>query len=112
MSDEDEKKREEERFPAVPRSREAPAPPKLDVKLPPHPSTPRTGAVEPGAYNKMAIATTAATSFIMPVILLSVGGYFLDQKLHTSPWLAFGGVVVGFVTGIVALMRVMRKLSD
>lgn len=101
-----------ERFPEMPPLPDLPEAPKLAPILPPHPSKPQPGAVAPGSYNKMAIGATAASSFITPIIVLSVGGYLLDQKLHSSPWMAFLGVVVGFVVGLVALLNVMKKLSD
>lgn len=91
---------------------DAPEIPRLDPKLPRHPTQARPPDVAPGAYGKMAIASTAATSLIMPIIVFAVGGMFLDRKLHTDPWGAFIGVVLGFVAGIAALMNVMRRLGE
>jgi F0F1-type ATP synthase assembly protein I len=80
--------------------------------LPPHPAKPRPGAVEPGGYNRLALATTAATSFIMPIIVLSVGGWWLDQKLHhTTFWIAFIGVMVGMVVGVASLLNVIKRMQ-
>ena len=100
------------RFPTLPDVPELPNVPKVEAKLPPRPSE-RKGSVEPGSYNKMAIAATAASSFIMPIIVLSVGGWWLDQKLkHETAWFAFCGVLVGFVVGTSALLNVIKRLSD
>ncbi len=102
----------EARFPRVPPAPPVPEAPKLTMPLPPHPSKPRPGAVEPGSYNKLALATTAATSFIMPIIVLSVGGWWLDQKLHhITPWFAMAGVLLGLVVGVSALLKVVRRLE-
>ena len=100
------------RFPKVPPAPHIPEPPKMTQPLPPHPAKPRQGVVEPGSYNKMALATTAASSFIMPIIVLSLGGWWLDQKLHhTTFWIAFIGVLVGLVVGVSALLKVVNRLQ-
>ncbi|MCW3100357.1 MAG: hypothetical protein JWL77_5975 [Chthonomonadaceae bacterium] len=100
------------RFPEVPPAPHIPEPPKMTQPLPPHPAKPRPGAVEPGGYNKLALATTAASSFIMPIIVLSVGGWWLDQKLHhTTFWIAFIGVMLGMVVGVSALLNVVKRMQ-
>ncbi len=100
------------RFPRVPPAPHVPEPPKMTQPLPPHPAKPRPGAVEPGGYNRLALATTAATSFIMPIIVLSVGGWWLDQKLHhTTFWIAFIGVMVGMVVGVASLLNVIKRMQ-
>jgi hypothetical protein len=67
-------------------------------------------AIAPGSYNKAALASTAATSFIMPTILFSLLGYWLDKRMHTNYW-AFIGVVFGLIVGISALMRIIKRLE-
>jgi hypothetical protein len=100
------------RFPEVPPAPHVPEPPKMTQPLPPHPAKPRPGAVEPGGYNKLALATTAASSFIMPIIVLSVGGWWLDQKLHhTTFWIAFIGVMLGMIVGVSALLNVVKRMQ-
>jgi hypothetical protein len=116
------------RFPDLPPPIEVPEAPRLETKLPaaeltrapkianqlpPRPSATRPGGVEPGGYSKLAIASTAATSFIMPIVILSVGGWWLDNRLHhKTGWLAFIGVLLGLVVGISSLMKVMARLQD
>ncbi|HZT43086.1 MAG TPA: AtpZ/AtpI family protein [Chthonomonadaceae bacterium] len=120
MSDEERERDEEEeedaleaRFPPAPRAPEVPEVPHFAPRLPEHPSKPRPGAVEPGSYNKLALATTAASSFIMPIIILSVGGYYLDRALrHETYWIAFIGVLVGLVVGTISLINIMNRLSQ
>ncbi|HLV82069.1 MAG TPA: AtpZ/AtpI family protein [Chthonomonadaceae bacterium] len=120
MSDEERERDEDEeeaalqkRFPTMPRPPEAPDVPHFAPKLPQHPDKPRPGAVEPGSYNKLALATTAASSFIMPIIILSVGGFYLDRALHHETyWLAFIGVIVGLIAGTASLISVMNRLSQ
>lgn len=101
------------RFPVLPAVPDVPETPKLAPKLPPHPDKVRKERIEAGSYNKMALAATAASSFILPIILLGVGGWWLDQKLkHTVAYLAFIGVVVGFIVGVASLLNTIRRLSE
>ena len=112
MSEDEEQDDLRSRFPNVPPAPQVPEPPRMTQPLPPHPEKPRPGVVEPGSYNKLALATTAATSFIMPIVVLSIGGWWLDQKLHhTTAWLAFAGVLVGLVAGVGALLKIVNRLE-
>lgn len=114
MAEKDEQEQDDlqTRFPDVPPVPHVPEPPKMTQPLPPHPQKPGPGTVEPGSYNKLALATTAATSFIMPVIVLSLGGYWLDQKLHHSTaWFAFAGVLVGMVAGVSSLLNIIKRMQ-
>ena len=115
MAENEEKRPEDDvqsRFPDLPPPPDVPEAPKLSPKLPTHPERKTTG-VEPGGNRKLAIATTAASSFIMPIIVLSVGGWWLDQKMHhTTYWFAFLGVIVGMVVGVVSLLHVIKRLSE
>ena len=70
-------------------------------------------AAAPGSYQKAALASTAATAFIMPTLVLALLGYWFDQKLHhTTNYLAFAGVLLGLVVGISALLRIVNKLNE
>jgi len=89
-----------------------PETPKIDVKLPALPHVQQRGSVAPGAYRKVAIAATAASSFISPILVLGVGGWWLDQRLHSGGLCAFAGTVIGFIAGIVALLQVIRQLNQ
>jgi hypothetical protein len=101
-----------ERFPAPPPPAAMPEAPKIEVKLPPLPGKPTPGTVAPGAYTKVAVAATAASSFITPIVVLGVGGWWLDQRLHFGISIcAFIGTVLGFILGILALMRVIQQLN-
>jgi len=102
-----------QRFPRMPQAPEAPEPPKIQANLPPHPDKPKPGSVRPGQYNKMALAFTAANSFIMPVLILGALGIFLEQRFgHNKGMFAILGILLGLVVGIVGLMNVIKKLSD
>ncbi len=114
MAEDDRKEQDDLRVPILnmPPASHVPEPPKMTQPLPPHPAKPRPGAIEPGGYNKLALATTAASSFIMPILVLSVGGWWLDQKMHHgTAWLAFTGVLVGLVVGVSALLNVVKRME-
>src|SRR4051812_34683151 len=106
----DDLNRSNPRMPAPP---DVPEPPKIQAQLPPRPDTPQSGNVQPGQYNKLALAFTAANSFIMPIIILSIAGFFCDQKFgHSKGLFSILGVLLGLVVGISSLMRVIKKLSE
>ena len=101
------------RFPRMPMAPDVPEPPKIQANLPPHPDKPQPGAVQPGQYNKLALAFTAANSFIMPVLILSIAGFVCDQKFgHSKGLFSILGVVLGLVVGIAGLMRVIKKMAE
>jgi hypothetical protein len=100
------------RVPNMPALSEPPKPPKLAPKLPPHPAAPKPGAMGDGTYSKSALASTAATAFLTPIIVLCMGGYWLDNRLkHATYWLAILGLLLGMGLGVTALIRVLNRLS-
>jgi hypothetical protein len=50
----------------------------------------------------------AAYSLIGAILLLGGGGYLLDGKLGTKPWLAFAGLLLGIVVGFYELIKATR----
>jgi len=48
-------------------------------------------------------------SFTGPVILCFAIGVLLDQRLGTAPWLMFGGLAMGFATGLVSILRLLKE---
>ncbi|MEB3299438.1 MAG: AtpZ/AtpI family protein [Candidatus Sericytochromatia bacterium] len=48
-------------------------------------------------------------TFSGPVIMCLVVGLLLDRKLDTLPWFTLGGVVLGFVSGFVAMLRLLGE---
>ena len=96
----------------VPSSPNLPEVPKVSVTLPPDPNRKKPADPDAPNYGKMGLAATAASSFIAPIIVLTLGGYFLDKGVgHNQGWFVIGGVVLGFVVGISSLLNVIKKLS-
>jgi Putative F0F1-ATPase subunit Ca2+/Mg2+ transporter len=90
-----------------------PAPPELNVALPVHPVVRDKQSVVATSYRKSAMASSAVTGFVMPIITLCLGGYWLDQKWkHTAPYLSMVGVVVGLITGVSTLLRTLNKMGN
>ena len=91
------------------------APPELpvmDPALPPHPQKRAPGALENANYGKSMMASSAVTSFLMPIVTFCLAGYWLDARLkHATPWLAIIGVVVGMILGVTSLLRVLNRIS-
>ena len=50
----------------------------------------------------------ASYSLIGAILLLGGGGYLLDGKLGTRPWLTFAGLLLGIVVGFYELIKVTR----
>jgi F0F1-type ATP synthase assembly protein I len=38
-------------------------------------------------------------------------GYWLDRRWGTAPWLVIGGACIGFVTAMLDLFRLARRLE-
>ena len=89
-----------------------PAPPKLDVVLPEHPSERKAAKAISEGYAKSAMASSAVMSFVMPIVTLCGGGFWLDEKMkHTTPYLSMVGLVVGLITGVSSLLKTLNRMS-
>ena len=49
--------------------------------------------------------SSVGIQFGVYLLFFIFGGYWLDQKLGTSPWLLISGVLVGFSSGLYSLMK-------
>jgi ATP synthase protein I len=57
------------------------------------------------------LAELSSTALVLPSSI-AVGlffGYFLDNKLHTAPWLLLVFTVIGIASGLISLFRVIKK---
>ena len=55
--------------------------------------------------------STVGLSFVLAIVLGFGGGYYLDTRLGTSPWLAFLGFFLGLAAGVLNVYRVMQLAS-
>ena len=53
--------------------------------------------------------STVGFSFVFALVLGFGGGYFLDSKLGTRPWLSLLGFFLGLAAGVVNVYRIMKS---
>ena len=63
-----------------------------------------------GPQDQLQIASLG-TEFALTEILGAAAGYWLDRKLGTLPWCVVGGVLVGFVLGLVRVLQVAQAAN-
>ena len=59
--------------------------------------------------SKSGPAASVSYTLIGAILLLGGIGYALDEWLGTSPWLLFGGLVLGLVVGFYELARTIWR---
>ena len=57
------------------------------------------GAKEWGRYAGLGI------TFAFTILVFTLGGWWLDARLGSSPWLLLLGVLLGFTGGLISLVR-------
>lgn len=89
-----------------------PEPPRLNPQLPAHPDEFQKSAAESMSYSKAALGSTAVSALVMPIVVLCLGGYWLDMRWkHATPWISMIGVIVGLVLGVTSMLKVLEKMS-
>ena len=63
----------------------------------------------PGFLNQLAIAMELPFVLVGGVVIGGAIGYFLDQKLHTGPWLLLAFGLAGFAGGLKELLRRLNQ---
>jgi F0F1-type ATP synthase assembly protein I len=80
---------------------------------------PRTG-VEYAAVAATPDARTLKTlgqlgsvglAFVLALVMGFAGGYWLDRRLGTTPWLTFTGFAMGVAAGILNVVRTMQSVA-
>ena len=111
MEKPDDERAEENKSPDV--APDAPIVPKFTVSLPPRPAPPESRAAAQRQSGNTALALSAVSAFVAPIIVLVVAGWLLDLKLHhTTYWFSLLGAVLGLVVGISSLVRTLQKLNS
>jgi len=57
------------------------------------------------------IATSTAILLVSPVALLGIIGYFVDKIFHTAPLYLILGILIGFVSGIINVFRMVQMMQ-
>jgi len=70
-------------------------------------------AVTPNAQMLKTIGqlSTIGLAFVFALMMGFGGGYWLDGKFGTKPWLSLLGFAVGLAAGILNVVRTMRAVS-
>lgn len=62
-----------------------------------------------GFLNQLAMAMELPFVLVGGVVIGGAIGYFLDQKLHTGPWLLLAFGLLGFAGGLRELLRRLNQ---
>jgi ATP synthase protein I len=60
---------------------------------------------------RVSALMSAGLAFAFSVVIGVGGGLALDRWLGTSPWLLFGGLILGFAAGVRNLLRASNAAS-
>lgn len=61
-------------------------------------------------WSALSFAWNLGYSIAIPLVLLALGGRFLDRKLGTSPWMLLGGILVSIIISSFIVYRKTIKL--
>ena len=85
-----------------------PEAPKLEPNLP---KRPRQGPTQSqDEYRRMGIAYTIPAALVAPIVILTLLGAWLDNRFKWSPYGVMIGALLGFVTGMMNMIRMSNKL--
>jgi ATP synthase protein I len=68
-------------------------------------------ADSPGTLRTLGQLSTVGLSFVLALVMGFGGGYWLDARLGTAPWLSFLGFFIGLAAGVLNVYRVMQSTS-
>ena len=63
-------------------------------------------------YRGMGIAYTIPIMLVTPVVLFTLAGWWLDEKLHRAPVFVLSGSLLGFVVGFINMIRAANRMND
>lgn len=69
-------------------------------------------ADSPSTLRTLGQLSTVGMSFVLAIVLGFGGGYWLDGRLGTSPWLAFLGFFLGLAAGVLNVYRVLKATAS
>ena len=64
-----------------------------------------------GDYQRMGIAYSVPAALAAPVVVLTLFGAWLDSKTHYSPYFTLGGAVLGLISGLINMIRLVNRLN-
>ena len=60
---------------------------------------------------QLGLAYVLPTALAAPVVILTVAGYWLDQKYHWTPYATLAGALLGMVSGFINMIRIASRLN-
>ncbi len=85
--------------------------PEVPVYKPTLPKRPSRAAKPTDEGYKAGLAYIIPTALIAPIVVLTLGGALLDDKLHSAPNATLIGAVLGSVAGFVNMIRIANRLN-
>lgn len=59
----------------------------------------------------IGLAWQLGYTIALPLVLLALGGRFLDRKLGTTPWLLLVGIALALITSGIGVARKVRAIT-
>lgn len=66
-------------------------------------------AQEPSAWRSLATLASVGFTFVLATAGATVGGYFVDRWLGSTPWFTLIGIGVGAAAGFRDLFRALKR---
>ncbi len=66
-------------------------------------------AQEPAPWRALGMLAGVGITFVVATAGATIGGYFIDRWLGTTPWLTLLGIVVGIAAGFRDLFRSIKR---
>jgi ATP synthase protein I len=66
-------------------------------------------AMEPSAWRALGSLATVGLTFVVATAGATIGGYFVDRWLGSSPWFTLIGLAVGIAAGFRDLFRALKR---
>lgn len=57
------------------------------------------------------VGMSTAILLVTPVLLLLGGGFLLDKLFNTSPYIMLAGGILGFVSGMINVYKLLTRMS-
>ncbi len=69
-------------------------------------------ADSPSTLRTLGQLSTVGMSFVLALVLGFGGGYWLDGRLGSTPWLSFPGFFLGLAAGVLNVGRVLQATAS